>query len=34
MKKSLFILLAIFVALLATPSCKKEKAQKGLQLLK
>ena len=29
MKKSLFILLAIFVALLATPSCKKEKGTEG-----
>lgn len=29
MKKSLFILLAIFVALLATPSCKKEKSTEG-----
>lgn len=29
MKKSLFILLAIFVALLATPSCKKEKGAEG-----
>lgn len=29
MRKSLFILLAIFVALLATPSCKKEKGTEG-----
>lgn len=29
MKKSLFILLAILVALLATPSCKKEKGAEG-----
>lgn len=29
MKKSLFIILAVFVALLATPSCKKEKGTEG-----
>ena len=34
MKKSLFILLAIFVALLATPSCKKEKGAEGPPAIK
>lgn len=34
MKKSLFILLAIFVALLATPSCKKEKGSEGPPAIK
>lgn len=34
MKKSLFILLAIFVALLATPSCKKEKGAEGPSAIK
>lgn len=34
MKKSLFILLAIFVALLATPSCKKEKGAEGPPVIK
>jgi len=34
MKKSLFILLAIFVGLLATPSCKKEKGAEGPPAIK
>ena len=34
MKKGLFILLAIFVALLATPSCKKEKGAEGPPAIK
>lgn len=29
MKKSLFIILEVFVALIATPSCKKEKGTEG-----